>query len=231
MKKPMVEKPLTKGQLRAAKKQAKNDAGTKPAEHQKPTVATKTGPAKKQATESSEFSESESSEEEKPAKKKPAMTTSATKTVPESKSISKKPSSESSESESESSSEEASLVRPKIAKVKSGSSESSESSESSDKEDVPVKVVAKPTEPKSNKVTISTRKTKHSGLITSVVNIPDDINLEKLARALGKVYKCKTRVRTRGGVPTIELKGQHTREAREFLTKVKIVELRQINMV
>ena len=204
-----------------------------PIEQQKPTVATKTVPAKKQVTESSESessesessesestesesSDSESSEEEKPAKKKPAETAIATKTVPVSKPVNKKSSSESSESsETESSETESSET---------------ESSESEDTKPESVKSVANV--PKSNKVTISDRKSKTTkDIITCVVNIPDDIDINKLARALGKVYKCKTRVRTRSGVPTIELKGDHKRDVREFITKVKIVELRQINMI
>lgn len=164
------------------------------------------------SSESSDTTASSSSEEEKPIKKKP--TAAKTTKAPPKKQPVKAPASESSASESESSSSE------------------SESSASEKEANVSVKTQPPVATPKSNKVTISDRKCKKTGvLITSIVNIPDDINLDKLARALGKVYKCKTRVRTRDGMPTIELKGQHKRDAREFLTKVKIVELRQINMV
>jgi translation initiation factor 1 (eIF-1/SUI1) len=220
---------LTKGQLRAAKKQAKNAVGAKPTEQPKPIVATKTGSAKKQVSESSESESSESesesdTEEEKPAKKKPAGTTIDTKSVMASKPANKKSSeSESSESESSETEEE------KPASEKSSSASSSESEEEETKPE-PVKPAANI--PKSNKVSISVRKSKTTkDIITCVVNIPDDIDLAKLARALGKVYKCKTRVRTMNTVPTIELKGDHKRDVREFITKVKIVELRQINMI
>jgi len=176
------------------------------------------------SSESSEPTESSSSsssstEEEKPIKKKPAVAPAKVTKAPTPK---KQPAKKvSSESESESSESE------------SSSSESSESESSEEEEEVPVVKPQTPVAaPKSNKVTISDRKCKKTGvLITSIVNIPADIDLARLARALGKVYKCKTRVRTRDGVPTIELKDQHKRDAREFLTKVKIVELRQINMV
>ena len=172
------------------------------------------------SSESSEPTESSSSsssstEEEKPIKKKPAVAPAKVTKAPLKKQPVKESSSESSsESESE-------------------SSESSSSESSEEEEEVPVVKPQTPVAvPKSNKVTISDRKCKKTGvLITSVVNIPDDMDLARLARALGKVYKCKTRVRTRDGVPTIELKGQHKRDARKFLTKVKIVELCQINMV
>jgi translation initiation factor 1 (eIF-1/SUI1) len=168
-------------------------------------------------TESS-LSSSSSTEEEKPIKKKPAVAPAKVTKAPPKKQSAKKVSSESESSSSES---------------ESSSSESSSSESSEEEEEVPVVKPQTPVAaPKSSKVTISDRKCKKTGvLITSVVNIPDDMDLARLARALGKVYKCKTRVRTRDGVPTIELKGQHKRDAREFLTKVKIVELRQINMI
>lgn len=208
IRKPMVEKPLTKGQLRAAKKLAKKN---RPVEEQKPNMVTKSEPvnpiSKKQP-------DSEFTEEEKPVMKTQSTTSIfVTKTAPmNSKSASKTPIHETSTESAKSSEESAEYSAEEETKL--------------DTEKPALNII------KSNKVTISDRKTKKSEiLITSVVNIPNDIDLVRLARALSKVYKCKTRVRCRDGIPTIELKGQHKGNVREFITKTKIVELRQIKFI
>ncbi len=84
----------------------------------------------------------------------------------------------------------------------------------------------------SEKIKVGYRLSKSSGEpVTYIKNIPNIYSLSKLAKALGKVYKCKTRIRIQDAAEFIELKGNVVRNVCDFLIKVDITNRNNIKVV